>query len=390
MTIHKNFHSIEGLRAWMAWWVVVGHAIHLGGPPAWLPEAALKFLVRGDTAVNVFIIVSGFVICHLRITSQEPYRDYIGRRFLRLAPVYATCLALAVVTAEYYRFAYVDLPFATESTMRMDRIAETEAHPIAHWLAHATMLHGLVPVNVLPYAGTSILGPAWSLSLEWQFYLTAPIIVGVLALSNRWLAIGTIGMIVVAFVSRKLWGDYYQYSSMLLLSLQFFVIGIVSRLSIEPKYRDDMKWTMVLVVCLLALASRWPVELTIWFIWYLFVRYEAGLINPASIWGNPIGKTIRVVAINKVISHLGRWSYSTYLVHIPLFSAMVFAFVSFAGPTSNIEDLRQHVHYALAIGMIALVPLSWLLYRLVEKPGIRVGALLFGSARRKVTVSVPL
>ncbi len=38
----------------------------------------------------------------------------------------------------------------------------------------------MVPENVMPFAGTAFLGPAWSLSLEWQFYLVAPVLIGLL------------------------------------------------------------------------------------------------------------------------------------------------------------------------------------------------------------------
>jgi peptidoglycan/LPS O-acetylase OafA/YrhL len=47
----------------------------------------------------------------------------------------------------------------------------------AHLLAHLLLLHGLLPQGLLPYAYITLLGPAWSLSTEWQFYL----LIGLLA-----------------------------------------------------------------------------------------------------------------------------------------------------------------------------------------------------------------
>ena len=75
MTNKQNFHSIEGLRAYMAWWVVLGHAISVCGAPAWLPENISKRLASGTgVAVEVFIIVSGFV----PLTSQASLQAAIG------------------------------------------------------------------------------------------------------------------------------------------------------------------------------------------------------------------------------------------------------------------------------------------------------------------------
>jgi len=41
-------------------------------------------------------------------------------------------------------------------------------------LAHLTMLHGAVPDQILPGSSITYLPPAWSISVEWQFYLVAP------------------------------------------------------------------------------------------------------------------------------------------------------------------------------------------------------------------------
>lgn len=180
-----NFRSIEGLRAWMAWWVVLGHALQLAGTPAWLNGFMAKNLLKADVAVHVFVILSGFVITHLLLSRTEPYSTYITRRFFRLAPVYFACCLFALAIAVFYREAYIELPYAETRDMRAEREALTQEHFGWHALAHLTMLHGAVPQSILRFAGTSILAPAWSLSLEWQFYLVAPFL---LSLASRGLA----------------------------------------------------------------------------------------------------------------------------------------------------------------------------------------------------------
>ena len=90
--------ELEGIRGVLSWWVVICHILQQAG----YSEAALgrgwRILVHGDYAVDVFIILSGFVIHKLWHDAREPYRVFITRRFLRLWPAYAVCLlgALAV------------------------------------------------------------------------------------------------------------------------------------------------------------------------------------------------------------------------------------------------------------------------------------------------------
>lgn len=99
----KTFHSIEGLRGWLAWWVVIGHSFIIAGTPEWLPGQISNLIRRGDVAVNAFIIVSGFVVTHLLMKKDEAYIPYIIRRVFRLWPVYLACITFALTTTDAYR-----------------------------------------------------------------------------------------------------------------------------------------------------------------------------------------------------------------------------------------------------------------------------------------------
>ena len=46
-------------------------------------------------AVMIFVILSGFVITHLVVEKHEPYGPYLGRRALRIFPIYLFALLLA-------------------------------------------------------------------------------------------------------------------------------------------------------------------------------------------------------------------------------------------------------------------------------------------------------
>ena len=74
-----------------------------------------------------------------------------------------------------------------------------EADETRHWwqhiLVHLTMLHAIVPSAWLPSSQFAFLPPAWSISLEFQLYLVAPLLVWWLSRS------GLRGMFVVLIPS---------------------------------------------------------------------------------------------------------------------------------------------------------------------------------------------
>ncbi|WP_268995436.1 acyltransferase family protein [Microvirga roseola] len=92
----QRFQAIEGARSLLALWVMFGHLLQQAGlskQVVW----PLSVIAGPDDAVRVFIIISGFVITHLVITSNESYGTYIVRRWLRLFPLMASCIGVVVL-----------------------------------------------------------------------------------------------------------------------------------------------------------------------------------------------------------------------------------------------------------------------------------------------------
>ncbi|RYF12287.1 MAG: acyltransferase, partial [Oxalobacteraceae bacterium] len=132
-----RFIAIDGLRAWMAWVVVITHIIQqsssAGGGEAWIK------LDIGGEAVNVFIIISGFVITHLLVERPGPYFSYIIPRFMRLFPAFfVACIVGGLVYTVGNRWA---APAWFEPLHGSDYRSLVSYFPI-HVVAHITMLHG--------------------------------------------------------------------------------------------------------------------------------------------------------------------------------------------------------------------------------------------------------
>lgn len=70
--------ELEVLRGFLACWVVGFHIVTISALPV---PGAIARLIDEAHAVNTFIILSGFVICTLRLNKAEAYRIFLFRRF---------------------------------------------------------------------------------------------------------------------------------------------------------------------------------------------------------------------------------------------------------------------------------------------------------------------
>ncbi|RQH16492.1 acyltransferase [Bradyrhizobium sp. RP6] len=365
------FSSIEGLRGWLAVLVMINHI----GYASNLRPSTLGYLTSlgGANAVRVFMIISGFVIFHLLIEKPEPYPAYLIRRFMRLFPLFAiSCIGgyfanLATVPAHVIG---ADTPFYVEAR---DIAGATEQWLEAHVLAHATMLHGIISHEFLPWSEYAFNVPGWSISLEWQFYLVAPLML--LALRSPSVAIPLIiGIIVAHHATQQVW--VYHQQSMLLDPIIYFSVGIVSRL-IYPWLKNGVRQTTVplTAIGLAAIFIRGP--FVVWGLLYL------GLIIHRDI-SNGFTKLYRLLLESRLAGYLGSRSYSVYLCHYPI---MLSYSALWASWTNQIGTLTMMAFAVIPSTLIV----AEVLYRGIELPAIRLGghlARMFSPTRMTLTKSV--
>ncbi len=175
-TVSTSLHigELTGLRALLALWVLIGHAAGL----AELGSTGFgHFLQRGDLAVDVFIILSGFVITLALNKRPTSWSAFMRDRFRRLMPAYFVTLAVAVCLLPYQGVLFQQMgTFDPQTVSEWSRQQSLEVQGLPyHLFLHVTMLHGVVPIAPGQEAiAPALLPVAWSLSLEWQFYVIAP------------------------------------------------------------------------------------------------------------------------------------------------------------------------------------------------------------------------
>jgi peptidoglycan/LPS O-acetylase OafA/YrhL len=209
---------MDGLRGVLAVYVVLGHALPFTDLPGWVRAP----FHHGEAAVDLFFALSGLVVVNSLERFSGRFWPFMRARGRRLLPVYFVVLGLAVVVV-----------LAGDPVRAMPWVgaagaafwsAGLPAPFAAHFLAHLFLVQGVIPQGVLPFAYVTLLGPAWSLSTEWQFYV-------VVGLCAAWrLEVLALAFLVVGAVYHLLPdGGYWSFSRAFLPdAAPYFALGLAT------------------------------------------------------------------------------------------------------------------------------------------------------------------
>jgi peptidoglycan/LPS O-acetylase OafA/YrhL len=225
--------------------------------------------------------------------------------------------------------------------------------------AHLTMTHGLFPDAVLPDVWVSLLGAAWSLSTEWQFYLLAVLLAG----RPRTLVWVLLALAAAGAAWRAGGPVAWQFSRAFIANKgHFFALGVASLPLLRRQAGAAGRYRAVLAACLLACATAGA----------------AGKLLPPLAWTACLGVVLWPEAPGwhlaaralgcRAARYLGAISYCVYLVNEPVHKVLARA----VGWLSEGDAL---VFTALWLPAAVLVPVavSALLHRWLEAPAMRWG-----------------
>lgn len=364
----RHFNEIEGLRGYLALWVAVGHALNFSGIMD--GGAVMTLLLSGHQAVLEFIVLSGFVITHLRLSSPETYGTYIARRAWRIFPVYVVCFLIAVAITPMLATFVQQVPWANTTDWagfkqeRLDWLTQLQTNGWAHILAHLSGLHGLIPDEILPYSNRAFLAPAWSVSLEWQFYLVAPFVIAAVRTTKGvvLLSLGAVALAVLYNAGRL--GSYAGYPT-LAQAAGYFAVGIGSRLTLERLSALRVSPLALMATVLVALYFFVDEQrpLLLWSVFFILL-----------VWGPQapvLGRMFQWIFANPVARGLGQASYSFYLCHVLVMAGMGSVALAILPKISHGQMLAFQ-----SLALVLAILVSLVLYRVIERPGTRLGARL--------------
>jgi peptidoglycan/LPS O-acetylase OafA/YrhL len=379
-----NFGRItefEGLRALLAWWVFVGHALVFSGftTSSSLP-IFVSWLLENGYAVDVFIILSGFVIFLLLDTNlNKSYAQFMIERFFRIYPIYIIALlfGIASLTIQSDVFTNASWNDPTISNIHLRIISNGNNNFISHLISHVFLIHGMIPDQLLADSSLTFISQSWSLSLEWQFYLIAPLLIILLRNSNSlWISLL---LLTVTVLSRILFSKFsFGFGAFLPIKMEFFVVGILSYYFYRFTQSSKRFASVNTLLLLLLSAIIGIISLS-----FFPSKIVSGRAIPIAIWLLVLSAAIArsknskfkiFCLISDFLNHpflqyLGKFSYSTYLFHLLIIYPLLW-FVMVVSPNA---DKSIVLLVLLLLGTVSTIVVSLTTYRFLEKPFISFG-----------------
>jgi peptidoglycan/LPS O-acetylase OafA/YrhL len=301
----------------------------------------------GSTGVDCFFVISGFLIYKISLERKTGYGSFIVRRVRRLYPTF-------LVVFFFYLILSARFPAISKLPDRAGQLALAIGTNIL-------MLPGILPT-------TPIISVAWSLSYEWFFYLTLPLIV-LFCNMKAWnwrsrIAFWT-GVAIVQYLAATLFGESH-------LRLIMFTAGIILWEAVRhfplrrPSHFEEWAAISTLVFALAvvggsAVESRLSTDVLASVPNFYGLGLSVGWLLVAfyALRGNGILRSFFSV---RALQAVGKISYSYYLIH-----GLGLHILKYLLPVQDGDSVA---------GMAALLTLSLaftlscgaLLYFAVEKP----------------------
>ncbi|MFZ2999371.1 MAG: acyltransferase [Undibacterium umbellatum] len=371
--IHLPF--LDGMRALAALWVMLGHS-HLFAY-GWLNHTnslmkPLNVFLYLHLAVVVFLVLSGFCLAlpvvqngiSLRVSSRE----FLQSRALRILPPYVATLILILIVNYFF--------------------------PIATWARNASGLTPTISWQVLavnfslmqdffPQLNT-INGPFWSIATEWHLYMLFPVLILILRRfgASTFLILATIVAWGLTWFAEHPPVFFHENQISILHPPYFiflFAMGIFAAWVVygqQSQYKVQERGLIFSVVG------------GLFFVYFLYLLQKFSIFDAKSAGAffdrtKVIDTSFAVVVAvclaglartstrnwlrrfleQKLLTGMGKFSYSLYLVHIPIFATVHHYIEEMHLPTN-----LQHLHFILlsVAGTILSLGFAWGFARIFE------------------------
>lgn len=303
------------------------------------PELFNTIIANGARGVQLFFLISAFTLFlsfKIRASEENSIKNFYARRFFRIAPMYY----LGIV---YYIFQNYH---ASNTNFTFIQIA-----------SNITFTHGF-----LPYSINSVVPGGWSIAVEMMFYAILPFLFLKIKKLNQ-AFIFFIGSLVLMVGLKYLFLEYGSPENKFVLQeflfmylpnqLPIFALGIILYFVIIENGKN------ISIISLLALLMMIIIDLfsgrQIFFANHIL--FGIGFFILAYLFSKIPSKLFH----NAIVNHIGKISFSMYLVHFAVLYWMYhFGFIDF---TEN-GILNYFVRYSIMA--IITILISSITYRWIE------------------------
>jgi peptidoglycan/LPS O-acetylase OafA/YrhL len=361
----QRIPSLDGLRAVASLMVVAYHF----GPHIVRTQSPFSFLHALPqlmwSGVDLFFVLSGFLIAGILLDARQSsnyFKVFYIRRAFRIFPLYYLVL-----------FAYIGtVAILGERTGQLGRLFE---NPISPW-AYLFYLQNFAMTSAAGF-GPIWLAGSWSLAVEEQFYATLPLLIrklNIRVLMRVVVATFFGAPILRAAIQKFRFIDPMAGHVLLPTCVDSLAAGVLVALLVRDHYswitakKRQIRWGTV--ACLLAwigyqyMPNPQAIRLA-------FILRSGNAIVFAGvllvILMHPKSAISRFLA-TQPMRQLGNMAYSTYLFH-PILLCVAFRVMTGHDPELNgSSDLP-----ALAAALLSTLALSFLSWRIFERPLLSVG-----------------
>lgn len=361
----QRFAFIEGMRAVAALVVIWNHVfaeVITPSPASLSPALNLmgNLMVLGHLSVTTFIVLSGFCLMLPLVKAEEiaPLNlgEFFRRRARRILPPYYFALILCLLLA----FALRNYPMG----IHYDSVTAIRTSDIA---AHFLLIHNVFGTGKINYV-------FWSIATEWQLYFLFPVLI---ALFRRFGVLQITLTAVVAGLALYALAVDTRMSRMNLHYLGFFAMGMMAaRIALSSHRRwSHLQNPVVLralillnaaVVILLLANLGWRDPIREFVIYDIFVAVatfatlilctrQQGLLRRFFSW--------------KPFAAIGTFSYSVYLMHVPVLALLLGLVVR---PLGLGRDTEFWILATVGTGMV--IGTCYLFFWCFERPFLRPSA----------------
>jgi peptidoglycan/LPS O-acetylase OafA/YrhL len=328
-----------------------------------LPAILQRFVILGWTGVDLFFVLSGFLIggILMEVRSSPSYlKTFYARRFFRIVPIYYLWIIL------YAALIAVAGGFIA-------RLSNSGIRPPLNLgiFSHFLFLQNLVPITLFGLAGAWF-GHLWSLAVEEQFYLVAPLVVRITA--ERYLK-WILGVVILCvpllriFLLLILHLSEGRVTTLVLCRADALAMGMLGAALTRGKSpalsiaANTRRWYVALCVLSIGVAALW---------WYCPRSGTFGMQSIGYSWlaffyvvilllavGHSEGWLARVFRI-RWLRELGVVSYCVYIIHIVV-NVVLHALVLHKAPRISTAKGAM-VTILAAFATYAAAKVSWIIF----------------------------
>ncbi|MFJ4444756.1 acyltransferase family protein [Pseudomonas sp. NPDC089422] len=284
-------NSIQILRALAAWLVVGHHVIQIFYKSETFGIISEGFHSYGAIGVDLFFIISGFVIYASTTNKPTTPIEFIQNRLARIVPAYWLFTA---VTAAVLLYAPHSIPL-------------TAFEPL-FFLKSLFFIPAQNPTGIGLYPIMTI---GWTLNYEASFY--AIFFVSLFMPEKYRIASLFSGVALLHFIASKIDGSFSFYKNDIVLE---FLIGVALQIGYQRGWLSRIPPALAAFAALAALVAivyAGPVSHS---------PYKSGI--PCAIILCAAVSQERFFPKHNFIARLGDWSYSTYLCHLLFISLALY------------------------------------------------------------------